>query len=98
MPLGLADGLRGETAILARGHSANGIARSGGEEVRTQLKQTSAIDFGELYFQQNFLSAHRPESKHVDHVLGISGGQFSRTLGHIFGGHMAGEHDGCARW
>ena len=58
---------------------------------------TRAIHFGELHFQQHFLRPHRTEGQHVDHVLRVGLGDHSGALGNIFGGNVAGKHDGGAR-
>ena len=71
---------------------------AGRNEIDSQLRQGGAVHFGEFYLQQNFLGADRPEGKHVHDPRRIGAGQFSGALGDVFGGNMAGEHDGGARW
>ena len=74
LPLSLADRLGGEAAVLASCYSSDRVAGAGGKEVGSQLSERGAVDLSELHLQQHFLCADRTESKHVDHVLRISGG------------------------
>jgi len=62
------------------------------------LGESGAVDFRELYFQENFLSTDGAEGEDVDDVLGIGGSQLSGAFSNIFGGDVAGEDDGGAGW
>ncbi len=72
------------------------IAGTGGENVSAELGQSGAVDFGEFYLQQNFLSADGAEGEDIDDVFRVGGGELSGALGNVFGGDMAGENDGSA--
>ena len=89
--------MAGDSAELAGGDGADGVAGAGGEQIDADLGQSGAIDFGKFDFEQNFVGADGAEGENVDDVLRVSGGQGAGMFGDVFGGDVAGENDGGTR-
>src|SRR3982074_2475125 len=87
---GLADLLRSETAKLTGRRGANDICGAGRNKVHAQLAESGAVNFRELHLQKDLLRSDRTEGQNVDHLRGISAGEFPSALGDIFRGNVSG--------